>query len=162
MAKVPERDWLLKFADLAEAYRTSFREVQNQLRNADMGRIPAWCFAVDRMEIEEVDKLSPELGAAERSRRKYRVALHALAELIALTGDTKPASSEAVPANLVESLEGDADAELDRFITVINLAKSGGVIYINGTFEPVGSLASLPPESDRPEPKKPPAKPASD
>ena len=45
----------------------------------------------------------------------------------------------------MSSLEGDADAELDRFITVINYAKQGGVIYVNGTFEPVSTRSSTPP-----------------
>ena len=146
MPKVPSREWLLLFSEAADAYREAFREVQNHLRDADMGRIPAWCFAIDRMDLDDVEKLSTELAVAEQNRRRRRVALHALAELIALTGDTntRPGLS-ADPEALVSSLEGDADAELDRFITVINYAKSGGVIYVNGTFEPVSTRASMAP-----------------
>ncbi len=149
MPKLPTRAWLNRYADAAEAYRRAFREVQDQLRAADMGRIPSWCFAVDRMDIEEVRKLSEDLGTAEEERRRRRVALHAIAELMALTGDQEPSLGAAAEA-IVSSLDGDPDAELDRFITVVNYAKAGGVIYLNGTFEPVTTrtgISSLPPES---------------
>ena len=149
MAQMPSREWLRRFAEAAEAYRKAFREVQKQLRDTDMGRIPAWCFAVDRMELAELERLAPALATAERERRQWRVALHALSEYIALHGDADPALPSIDGGNeeeLIESLRGDGDAELDRFITVINYARSGGVIYVNGTFEPVkGGPHSQPP-----------------
>lgn len=148
MAKTPSRTQLNRLAEASKAYRRAFREVQDQLRATELGRIPAWCFAVDRMEIEELEKLSPELAAAEQDRRRRRVALHALTELIALTGDHEPTLGSAAEA-MMSSLEGDPDAELDRFITVVNYAKNGGVIYVNGTFEPVATRASSMPPSER-------------
>ncbi len=149
MPKVSSREWLSRFNDAADAYRDAFRKVQNLLRDADTGRVPAWAFAIDRMDLSDVHALSPELGAAEEERRRWRVALHALAEHIALSGDTtRPGLSED-PESLVSSLDGHADAELDRFITVINYAKAGGVIYVNGTFEPVSSRVSAAPATPR-------------
>lgn len=146
MAALPSKEWVARLAEAAEAYRTSFHAVQQHLRQADMGRIPAWCFAVDRMELEELDKLSPALARAELERRRRRTALHALAELIALSGDEPSAPPEPVVAEPVtRPSEGAADAELDRFITVVNFAKAGGATYVNGTFEPVSLRGSLPP-----------------
>lgn len=146
MARVPSKEWLVRLADAADAYRASFLAVQQHLRQADMGRIPAWCFAVDRMELEELDRLSPALARAELERRRRRVALHALVELIALSGDEPSAPPEPVDAeSLSRPSEGTADAELDRFITVVNFAKAGGATYVNGTFEPVSLRGSLPP-----------------
>lgn len=142
-------EWTRRFTEAADAYREAFAAVQEHLRSADMGRIPAWCFAVDRMAIEEVEQLSPELGAAELERRRRRVALHALAELIALTESSDHAVPSPDPPPSMPPGDIEADADLDRFITVVNYAKAGGVIYLNGTFEPVRSRGSLPPAANR-------------
>ena len=153
-SEIPSREWLQRFADASERYRAAFIEVQRQLREAELGRIPVWCFAIDRMAIEDVRNLSPALYDAEDERRRWRVALHALAELIALNSVESPVVPEAQPAEtpeaMLESMGDGADAELDQFITVINYAKNGGVIYVNGTFEPLArGKASQPPIADQ-------------
>lgn len=149
-----DKEWQNRFAEIARSYRAAFRAVQRQLRATDMGRIPAWCFAIDRMEIAEIAALDPNLAAAERERRQWRVALHSLAEYIALQADAasldQQGSATGSEQALLDSIGGDGDAELDRFITVLNYARTGGVIYVNGSFEPVvGGTHSQPPQAAR-------------
>jgi len=140
--RLPSRDAVERLAELTARYRSAFEEVQDCLANAEMGRIPAWVFAVDRLKMDDIAALSLELAAAESKRRSLRVALHALVEFIALE-DTDSDGIGNATANVDELItsmgaeEDDHARQLDRFISVVNYAKSGGCIYINGTFEPV-------------------------
>lgn len=135
---MPSRQSMRRYALAAGNYRIAFETVQTQLKALDLGRMPTWVFAVDRMDLKEIAKLSHPLALAERERRRWRAALHALAELIALSGDNEPTySEENEPEAAMTLSDDDNDRELDQFITLVNRAKAGGAIYVNGTFEPV-------------------------
>lgn len=129
MRDVP-RDALARFAEVAEAYEHAFADVQRRLKELATGRLPTWVFAIDRLSLDDLAQADPELAEAERQRRAWRAALHAMAEHIALGSDERPALEPA-----------DADAahlqKLDRFITIVNAAKTGDCIYVDGRFEPV-------------------------
>jgi len=162
----PSRDAVERLADLSARYRSAFVEVQDCLARAEMGRIPAWVFAVERLPIEDVAALSEELAAAESRRRSLRVALHALIELIALEDDEgRPADGSDVDhlVTAMSDAEDDgAQKQLDRFISVINYAKSGGCIYVNGTFEPVARVPQVTADSAKPTEPIPSAVPKGD
>jgi hypothetical protein len=139
---LPTRDAIRRLSDLTSRYREAFEQVQDCLANAEMGRIPAWVFAVERLKIEDVAELSEDLAAAESKRRSLRVALHALVEFIALEDlDMEaPRGRDSEVDELITAMDDQEDEsarKLDRFISVINYAKNGGCIYLNGTFEPV-------------------------
>ncbi len=150
--RLPTRDAIQRLAELTERYRIAFSEVQDCLAAAEMGRIPAWVFAIDRLKMEEVNALSPQLAIAESRRRSLKVAMHALVEFIALEdegeGHTSEPTTEEVAhlMSAMEEQEVEAARGLDRFISVVNYAKAGNCIFINGTFEPVirGSATSAP------------------
>ncbi|NCG20881.1 MAG: hypothetical protein GWP91_17875 [Rhodobacterales bacterium] len=143
---MPSRQSMRRYAVAAERYRIAFEAVKTQLKTLDLGRVPSWVFALDRMELSVIAKLSHPLALAERERRRWRTALHALAELIALSGNHEPENSDKSKSEdaITSLLEDDNDSELDQFITVVNHAKSGGAIYLNGTFEPVTSSRKSP------------------
>lgn len=132
MPEIP-RDALARFAEVAERYERAFAEVQELLRRADHGQLPSWVFAIDGVRLEALAAVSPELAEAERDRRAWRTALHALAEHIALGGDATGVSEDGAP-----DARDDAHLQkLDRFISVVNAAKEGGCIYVDGRFQPV-------------------------
>ena len=157
-ARMPSRDAMQRLTALTDQYRAAFGDVQDLLARSELGRIPSWVFAIDRLKIEEINALSPELAAAENRRRTLKIAMHALLEYIALEDDAPidrddPSTEEV--ANLVSSLEDrelDNARQLDRFITVVNYAKSGGCIFINGTFEPVVHSAAPGPQAPQRQP----------
>jgi hypothetical protein len=123
------RESLARFGEAMSAYREAFSQVQRILQTTDLGQIPNWVFAIDRLPLDEIQGMSEELLVAESRRRRARTALHGLVELMALENeaDAKPDTGD------------QADLpKLDRFITVINAARGGGCIYVNGTFEPIG------------------------
>jgi len=162
--RLPSREAIGRLAELTEQYREAFGEVQDCLARAEMGRIPAWVFAIDRLKMEEIVALSPELAAAESRRRSLKVAMHALVEYIALEDDSQvplPDPSTEEVADLMSSIEEqevESARQLDRFITVVNYAKSGSCIFINGTFEPVvRSVSTVPPPRRPAKPEGPAA-----
>jgi len=129
---------MTKFDEATRNYRLAFQRVHDRLQETNTGRVPPWCFALDRMNIEDVANLDPVLARLEHDRRRWRAALHSLAEYIALKDEVEFAPSPREPAETEGTLDpGKLTRELDRFITVLNRAKNGGVIYVNGTFEPV-------------------------
>lgn len=131
MPDIP-RDALARFAEVAERYERAFAQVQDLLRQAEHGRLPSWVFAIDGVRLEALAAVSPELAEAERDRRAWRTALHALAEHIALGGDAV-ALDDGAPDQ-----RDDAHLQkLDRFISIVNAAKEGGCIYVDGRFQPV-------------------------
>jgi len=81
-----DKQVLDRLVDVADSYRRAFDEVQAHLTRLDRGDLPRWAFALDRMPIEEMASVEPELAHAELMRRRWRTALHAMAELIALEG----------------------------------------------------------------------------
>jgi hypothetical protein len=126
----PSREALARFNDAMRTYREAFAHVQEILSTSDLGPVPSWVFAIDRLPLDQVQAMSEELLVAESRRRRARVALHALVELMALEdGEATGKPDTGDEANL---------PKLDRFITVINSARSGGCIYVNGQFEPIG------------------------
>lgn len=135
-SQLPSRDAMVRLAEAAQQYREAFREVQRALLDEDLGRVPSWVFAVDRLPLEEVEDLSPRLARLEARRRRWRVALHAMAELIALedTGESLRAPPD---TSQLDTADESNLPRLDRFITVVNFARQGNVIYVNGGFEPV-------------------------
>ncbi|MFT4626199.1 MAG: hypothetical protein ACI8PZ_004875 [Myxococcota bacterium] len=149
--KVPTRDALLRYAEVANHYRRAFKSVQDALAAVELGRVPPWVFAVERLTREELNAIAPALAEAETQRRAWRAALHAITELIALedAGEAglPPARNEAEVRTLFDSLDGDMrnQRKLDRFISVINGARAGSCIYINGTFRPTGFRDPDPP-----------------
>jgi hypothetical protein len=140
--KLP-RDAALRLAEVAAEYRAAFEEVQALLERADLGPIPGWVFALDRLAIDELSGMGEALHEAELRRRQWKVALHAMAELVALEGGEAPevprAGAPADDANL---------PRLDRFISVVNYARAGGCMYVNGRFQPVGRRAPEPDDKD--------------
>ncbi len=166
-APQPTRDAIRRLSDLTARYREAFEDVQACLARAKMGRIPAWVFAVEKLTIEDVASLSEELAAAESKRRSLRIALHALVELIALEDLDMNATSDpnAEVDELITSMSGqenDSARQLDRFISVINYAKNGGCIYLDGTFEPVLRTPRGPSEGGGEPPASPQAVPTGD
>ena len=138
--RLPSRDTVHRLAHTASRYRDAFAAVQDILRRADLGRVPSWVFAVDRMPLEELAVLNHDLAVAEHKRRQWRVALDALVELYALTPDEEQHPGEV--REMIDRMQSAAESpdsllQLDRFISVINAAKAGGCIYVNGGFEPV-------------------------
>ena len=125
----PSREALARLSEAMRSYREAFAQVQHILQTSDLGQIPSWVFAIDRLELDQVQGLSSELLVAETRRRSARTALRSLAELMALEGDPTARPDTGDQSDL---------PKLDRFITVINAARSGGCIYVNGTFEPIG------------------------
>lgn len=136
--------WLAKLEEATLQYSLAFQRVHDQLGKTNTGRVPPWCFALDRMNIEDVAVLDPILARLEHDRRRWRAALHSLTEYIALrdTDDSLPMPQPEDGPD-VNPDAGTLTQELDRFITVLNRAKNGGVIYVNGTFEPV-NMANTP------------------
>lgn len=129
---------MTKFEEATRNYRLAFQRVHDRLQETNTGRVPPWCFALDRMNIEDVANLDPVLARLEHDRRRWRAALHSLAEYIALKDEVEFVPGPREPAETEGTLDpGRLTRELDRFITVLNRAKNGGVIYVNGTFEPV-------------------------
>lgn len=150
-ARTPSKDALQRLAETSARYRDAFLEVQAVLASLDLGRVPSWTFAIDRLPLEEVAELSPALAEAEERRRAWRTCLHALTELIALDDPDAPGEIAGEPTEA----SGDAEhlGKLDRFITIVNFAKAGGCIYVDGGFQPVarpGTKEAAP--APRPEP----------
>ena len=135
----PSAEALERLSQVAVAYRQAFDDVQRALGELDAGQMPRWAFAVDRMPIDDMRDHAPELARAEQLRRRWRVALHAMAELVALGEcEVAPLVAERARADLDRPSLDEVDrARLDRFISVIDQAREGGCIYLNGTFQPV-------------------------
>ena len=135
----PGRAALERLASVAMRYRQAFDEVQSILSRLQLGELPRWAFAVDGRPLEEMQDLSPELARAELLRRRWRTALHAMAELVALEGEeiALPDQDEALASLDRPSLDNADRERLDRFISVLDQARAGGCIYVNGTFQPV-------------------------
>lgn len=126
----PSREAMARFTEAMRTYREAFAHVQQILSTSDLGPVPSWVFAIDRLPLDQVQAMSEELLVAESRRRRARTALHGLVELMALEdGDVPSKPDTGDEANL---------PKLDRFITVINSARGGGCIYVNGQFEPIG------------------------
>lgn len=124
-------DALARFAEVAARYEQAFVAVQERLRAADESRLPAWVFALDEASLDDLSAIDPDLAAAEHERRTWRAALHAMAEHLALGG--------AAPSADHPAERDDAHLRrLDRFISIVNAAKAGGCIYVDGRFQPVG------------------------
>lgn len=149
----PKRDAELRFLEAAQHYDGAFEALRNALEQTDLGAIPAWVFAFDRLTMEEIREISTELEQTERYRRQWRVALHALAELIALEPDdeSEPLDDEETPTRGTDGADADPAnlARLDRFIATVNYAKAGGCVYINGTFQPVARPGPTVPRDDK-------------
>lgn len=128
------RESTARLVEAARQYREAFTEVQRVLATTDLGPIPNWVFAVDRLPLEELQGLSAELLLAESKRRRARTALAALVELVAL----EDRGDEAPPPASPDTADQADLPKLDRFITVINAARAGGCIYVNGAFESIG------------------------
>lgn len=136
-------NWLAKLEEATHQYSLAFQRVHDQLGQTNTGRVPPWCFALDRMNIEDVAVLDPILARLEHDRRRWRVALHSLTEYIALRDIDDSVPMPKPQGNPDDNLDaGTLTQDLDRFITVLNRAKNGGVIYVNGTFEPVNMANS--------------------
>lgn len=137
MTRLPTRDALGRLAEVSVRYREAFDEVQGLLAKTELGAIPSWVFAIDRLSLEELAPHGEALVEAETRRRRWRTALQALTELVALDdpGQTRPDSDE-VPVAPDTADQADLP-RLDRFITVVNFARAGGCIYLNGSFAPV-------------------------
>ncbi|MCB9677054.1 MAG: hypothetical protein H6737_18195 [Alphaproteobacteria bacterium] len=124
---------------IAGEYRKAFDEVQGILATLDLGSVPPYVFAIDRFDVKDLAVSSPKLAKAEQRRRQWRAALHAMAELTAL--QSAPPQGATIDPDAPESLAsmaGDGDmGSLDRFISVLQYARSVGCMYVDGRFEPV-------------------------
>ncbi|MEZ4322628.1 MAG: hypothetical protein R3F61_34495 [Myxococcota bacterium] len=127
-------------------YRKAFDTVQRLLATLDLGTVPPYVFAIDKFDVKDLGALSPQLARVEQRRRQWRAALHAMAELTALQ-DGKPTAGADVLATFDPDAEsGDlsqmaASADgmegLDRFISVVQYARTVGCMYVDGGFQPV-------------------------
>ena len=133
---------------IAREYRHAFDEVQSLLAACDLGTIPPYVFAIDRFDIAQLGTLDVRLAKAERRRRQWRAALHAIAELQALEAseDTNP-----VVSSVLDTMDPDQEPDattltgtkqsdmpdLDRFISVVQYARTVGCSYVDGGFQPV-------------------------
>lgn len=146
------RDEQLNLEAAAKNYREAFATVQAILEGTDLGRVPPWIFAVGRMTIPELKTVSDELAEAEQYRRSCRIALHSYVELLALElgGDPMEVAPQvdedaidtlvdrkSDPEESLTSFGGTGQRRLDAFICVMNYARGGNAIYVNGTFEAV-------------------------
>jgi hypothetical protein len=145
---------LYRFFDAAKRYRRAYEVVEEAISAENNPDLPAWVFSLDGFNGDALRSLSPRVAIAEEQRRAARVALHAIAELIALedpgsTLKTQPemATEEVGDAEKarqwMSSLTASAGDDLywlrvlDRFISVCHYADDGNCIYVNGAFEPV-------------------------
>ncbi len=74
-----------------------------------------------------------------------------MTQLVALEDDGQELVGKAPPGASLDEVDASDEADLvklDRFITVINAARAGGCISVNGTFEPVERDAPPPDERD--------------
>jgi len=151
------RDAVARLAAAGERYRLAFVRVQEILLNLDLGTVPSWVFAIDRHDMKTIKAWNEELYQAELHRRRCQVALHSQMELIALDDPGRHLPASAAESDDMSGLDtADASdlARLDRFISVMHAARAGGALYMNGAFEPVGSVpepdakatAAVPPE----------------
>jgi len=141
------REAQVRLSDAMQSYRVAFERVEALVREGSRsGKLPGWVFAVDRLTDEQVLQLPAVLQAAELQRRRERVALHCVAELIALeqvpgVGWAPPEPLQDPQADRAGLLEGEPDsasrADLDRFIAIVDFARRHGVIYTDGTFRVV-------------------------
>jgi hypothetical protein len=138
-AEVAHRGSLTRYAEVARQYRHAFRAVQEELQSLQPGQAGPWVFALEDLSREELCTLSPTLAQAEHERRAWRVALHAITELIALQ-DALPVPIETDGPAAFDTLDGEAQSQhqLDQFISVLHGARAGGCIYVDGTFHPAG------------------------
>ena len=151
MTKLPSRSAVERFAEIAERYRQSFDEVQAVLQSSDLGRIPNWVFAIDPLPLSEVREFSEELLRVEVRRRKWKAALVAMAELIALEDQGRELLNQPPTGSSLTEVDSANQADLqklDRFISVINGARAGGCIYVNGTFQAVERDTGPPDEKE--------------
>ena len=151
MTKLPSRDAVQRFAEIAQRSRESFLAVQEVLQSSDLGPVPSWVFAIDPLPLEEVKAFSEELLRVEIRRRKWKAALLAMAQLIALEDQGRELLNEPPTSTSLTEVDSADEADLhklDRFITVINAARAGGCIYVNGTFEPVERDTGPPEDKD--------------
>jgi len=133
-----------QFERIAGEYRKAFDEVQRLLAASELGKVPSYVFAIDRFDVKKLGELNPELARAEQRRRQWRAALHAMAELEALQPDMPTADADAALSTLdaenpMDSMSNPSGGMvgLDRFISVVQYARTTGCMYVNGGFEPV-------------------------
>ena len=136
-----DRDVQARLQRAMDRYREAVADVQARLKVAETGNIPRWVFALDQLTLGEVKEMSVLLGQAEERRRAARAALHATIELMALQGSTTPSSPDMgawIASTSAETTDDDAWLRsLDRFIGVMQYAKSNRVMFVNGDFRPV-------------------------
>lgn len=144
---LPAPTQLQSLQERLDAYREAFEEVQRLAEQATSGAIPKWVFTLSRFPLTDLEELDPDLAEAEAYRRACRVALHSMVEFLALqdTGDEAylQAVASKVAAPELDKLEAADQQHLDRFISIMNYAKTERVIYVNGAFQP-----TLCPEDD--------------
>ncbi len=133
---LPSRGALAQLAEVATEHRAAYDELQVILQRAPSPRLPSWVFALDRLELDDLASVDPGLHEAELRRRQWRVALRAITELVAL--------QDGAGTSYPDDLAAPDDADLPRrhrFISVLNAARAGGCVYVNGSFQPVGRHA---------------------
>lgn len=136
----------------AAAYRDAYAATEEAIAaHFDDPESRLWVFNLAEWDDEDMSTLHPAIQRAERRRRQARVALHAVAELLALEnpagamelyGGGPPAAASAQGLGGWASAAGEATDErwmraLDRFVGIVNGADAGACIYLDGTFVPV-------------------------
>jgi hypothetical protein len=133
----------------AASYREAFDEVRALIDQLAVRGLPEHVFALDRMDVEEIGQISKPIARAEQRRRQWRAALHAMCELAALDSAAAPHEPRAQDTLDPDTLQGlgapeaappvdpSALSGLDRFISVVQYARTAGCMYVDGRFEPV-------------------------
>jgi len=122
-----------------QQYRKAYAHVQDLLTSTRVPGATQGVFALDTLDIRKIAETSPSLARAERLRRQWRAALHAMAELEAMGTPELPEPdfiNTLDPENPVIPSPPTGLGSLDHFISVVHYARSAGCMYVDGGFEP--------------------------
>lgn len=139
---------LTRIEATAASYREAFDHVKSLLAQRTDGALPEFVFALDLLDVVAIAAQDASLARAEQQRRQWRAALHAMCELAALDSQEpdQPSATDTLDPDAFDALLGEEAAPppetaalpgLDRFISVVQYARTAGCMYVDGGFVPV-------------------------